>query len=1120
MLKHRGGVVVLDVETLAAGQHLGLLPVQVVRVHHLRHRVLQVLVRDLVPLVHGLHREHLLADRVHHVVEVNHVALVDFELPAGDLLVQVLGVYVRVHAPGREQFFKELFQLREGHEVGRVRVVLHPVLGETLEVVLVHGVAPNGVALEVLQDDAHEEVDEREANQQLEDDHEGHDVRVAAAVQGLAARAARVPAHGRAVAHAAGAAVVEVGGHAPHETVPVLARAERDEREQGLAERLEVHVLCEVVVQGHRAEELHGRDRVDEEHQEEQGGHVAQPHQRAEQRLEELVEGLGAAHQPRHAPDAEGADDGGDGADAGAKDPVEQQAQVGGQHDGEIEAVPAFLEVRLAQGEQLDHRLHCEHQREEIVDVLQGHPVGHSLAIVLHAHHHRVRTDANHDGRVELAVALDLVAALAEGGVIRRPIQAHGLQLRDDLLRLHEQLLLLGEHHKVRVHTLLLEVVDDHTHKQVHHQVGPEEDEDPEEPDPVGVVVPHGLVPGRPRVHGGQHHVHPGLGRADLPEGLQREAHVVEPLPDVPLPGPAPALADRPAVGRPRPANDVGKGGGGVLHPAVAAGRGRPAGVAVPRVVQVERRVRAKPRLGLVRPRLPRAILVGEGEQVLEAGRSHAAHLALLGAEEDAVVHVPLAAEERALQVVGGKDGEDQVDDHQHAHDVEHLRHGLEDGVHHLLQARRAGDHAQRPQGPEGAQGLEGAQLHVAEGPAHQRDAHHHEVQHVPVVAQVGPRLAREPEGHDLQHHLHREAHVEDVVQRAEGLLLRPRRVHQGVVQRERDRAHHDEAKHGVVEEPVVDDARGRVPHGVRGAEEEAHLARVQREGRVPGLHLLGLVRVGDHLAHGRLELGARVGPPQARARRLLGGHGLLHVGPLEAGALLGLGRRGVAGEVAQQDGQEQVHHDEHARDDQGEVVAHGPPEAHRPPGVVHDGVPVLPAEHHEDGGHGPGEGVEVGPGSVRGVPPVGHDLDAVAVVVELHAVGEELHADQREDVHEEHHQQREVPHLHGGFDHVGQQHLKILPVLGELEHAEEPQGPERREAAAPRPAGEIGHGQLHQRSHHNEPVKEVENVPRILFESKAHKRDHHFNNKNDSQPKVDVVQNIHNIIIFWVGVH
>mmetsp|Transcript_58730 Transcript_58730/g.85923 ORF Transcript_58730/g.85923 Transcript_58730/m.85923 type:complete len:261 (-) Transcript_58730:1470-2252(-) len=215
------------------------------------------------------------------------------------------------------------------------------------------------------------------------------------------------------------------------------------------------------------------------------------------------------------------------------------------------------------------------------------------------------------------------------------------------------------------------------------------------------------------------------------------------------------------------------------------------------------------------------------------------------------------------------------------------------------------------------------------------------------------------------------------------------------------------------------------------------------------------------------------------------------------------------AREVVEQDGQENVHHDERPYDDHHEEVERSA-RASSCPHAIHHSVPVLKCHHSKHGDAGPEQRVEVQARDRLGVAARGAHVQ----------VGEELHADQREDVHEEHHQQREVPHLHGGFDHVGQQHLKILPVLGELEYAEEPQGPERREAAAPRPAGEIGHGQLHQRSHHNEPVKEVENVPRILFESKAHKRDHHFNNKNDSQPKVDVVQNIHNIIIFWVGVH
>lgn len=74
------------------------------------------------------------------------------------------------------------------------------------------------------------------------------------------------------------------------------------------------------------SEELHAHERVDEEEKEEQHARVAQPGERDEKRLEELVERLGLAREAEQAADANRADRHGDTPKVDVRRPHEHQA--------------------------------------------------------------------------------------------------------------------------------------------------------------------------------------------------------------------------------------------------------------------------------------------------------------------------------------------------------------------------------------------------------------------------------------------------------------------------------------------------------------------------------------------------------------------------------------------------------------------------------------------------------------------------------------------------------------------------------------------------------------------------------------------------------------------------
>jgi len=122
-----------------------------------------------------------------------------------------------------------------------------------------------------------------------------------------------------------------------------------------------------------------------------------------------------------------------------------------------------------------------------------------------------------------------------------------------------------------------------------------------------------------------------------------------------------------------------------------------------------------------------------------------------------------------------------------------------------------------------------------------------------------------------------------------------------------------------------------------------------------------------------------------------------------------------LSSKVAEEDGEEQGHDDEHPDHDEQEEEGNGCP-ARRPPAVVHDLVPVLPSEDLKDCHKGPKERVEVCPRRVDVFEAVVLDRHLVPGVVEPQLVGEELHAQEGEDVHEEQEEERQVGDADDGW--------------------------------------------------------------------------------------------------------
>ena len=478
------------------------------------------------------------------VLEVHEAVLAHLQVELCDLRANlVVGDVLVGETPRRVQRPDELLQVFQIEIVRCQRVELRPVLAELLEVLGLDAPLRLVSGVETLEDDADEEVQEDEADDELEHVHVHVDDHVAAPVhvgldifvadehgvaRGLVVRGV---AANLGVVRGFRVAMLGADGDVDHNAVPVLTGREAQEHDEGRPEVSEVRVAVVLVVEADGGEELHAHDGEDEVQEHEQPSDVDDAGDRQNERVEELVQGLCAVHEAADSTYSEGADHGGDlrGRRTGVHERLQEQPDQRPDDDEAVEAVPVLLEVQLFHRSELHDHLRGEDEREREVGVLECDDRLRGVAAVWEHHHDRVRHDAHHDEVVEVFSQNDAVAKVAEevSGEEDFLLRLHP---RRDLLGLNPRLLLFREVSDVALCVLahLVEVVDDDSDEQVHHEVAPDEDEHHVE-DAVHLVrVAHGLHSNAASVLAGVHGVDPPLSRRELEEGHEGLPDVVE----------------------------------------------------------------------------------------------------------------------------------------------------------------------------------------------------------------------------------------------------------------------------------------------------------------------------------------------------------------------------------------------------------------------------------------------------------------------------------------------------------------------------------------------------------------------------------------------------------------
>eukprot|EP00961_Rhodomonas_salina_P222677 3011078-Rhodomonas_salina.3 len=351
--------------------------------------------------------------------------------------VRVRRIRLALDAQRRQQAPDQRRQAVARDLFARVRVELGPDVDELVQLVDRHH--PHvllGQVVEVLEDHGREQLHQHVRPEQLPHQVEDHArVRPPAPVAEVRA----VPLVARLVRVRLEAVV--------HDAVPGLAGGLPEEDPERVVEgavvavgvEKAVQVLLEVRVIERRGPE-HREDR-DEEHDERPD--VRQRGQRDDERLDHLLEALGAPDQPEEPRDPERAQD------LQRRDPVVDHllAQVGavgrvdaghddGEHgDGDVEPVPTVREVPArSEPQELYDCLADKDGREEEVDVEHDGDVARPVVVRARHHGQHVPHDARRDHNVEPRVDHDLVGARAQP-VLRADLARLGLELADELLR-------------------------------------------------------------------------------------------------------------------------------------------------------------------------------------------------------------------------------------------------------------------------------------------------------------------------------------------------------------------------------------------------------------------------------------------------------------------------------------------------------------------------------------------------------------------------------------------------------------------------------------------------------------------------------------------------------------
>ena len=283
-------------------------------------------------------------------------------------------------------------------------------------------------------------------------------------------------------------------------------------------------------VQVDQREHCHSNDGEHEDEKHEEQTERSHSRSRIDQGLEDLIE-LGILFdEPEDTADSEGSQDGAHDLDVFAdSEPAEAQNDKGGDHDGEIEEIPAIGEVVLLLSNYLHDGFNGEDGDEDVVDHLDDWLVRLWLHVPIESEDEGVANDTGEDKDVEggmlrhnnhrvsyLAVSLGLEDFLGLGAM------AEKLNFDPGALRLREQLVERKE--------LLLRVesLNDHTDEELNEEEADNDHQDHRVDNDERTVVLDGLIVGSHSIDRVPHDIDPAFSRLDRQQGEQTIQGVVE----------------------------------------------------------------------------------------------------------------------------------------------------------------------------------------------------------------------------------------------------------------------------------------------------------------------------------------------------------------------------------------------------------------------------------------------------------------------------------------------------------------------------------------------------------------------------------------------------------------
>lgn len=172
---------------------------------------------------------------------------------------------------------------------------------------------------------------------------------------------------------------------------------------------------------------------------------------------------------------------------------------------------------------------------------------------------------------------------------------------------------------------------------------------------------------------------------------------------------------------------------------------------------------------------------------------------------------------------------------------------------------------------------------------------------------------------------------------------------------------------------------------------------------------------------------------------------------------------------------------------------------------VAHDGLPVLPDEHYEDGGKGVTERVEIGTRWQTSLE-ISTTVHSVVFDIEPHTVPKKFHPKQRENSHTDEKQDRECSDLaHSEHDCV-KKLAESLPATSQFEDSKQSNTAKDQEGIdlVDSDVWDVENYEVDKGDNHKGCIENVEGIAGVLFETQSDQLDDHFDHEKPDHDVVD----------------